>query len=69
MREKLQELEREEKKTEDDLKSLQTVGQMIGEVLKQLTEDKCQKYFFFFFFFFYVFCLFFALFFLFQRSH
>jgi len=28
------------KKTEDALKALQTAGQMIGEVLKQLTEDK-----------------------------
>lgn len=28
-------------KTEDHLKALQNVGQIIGEVLKQLTEDKC----------------------------
>ncbi|ETO31553.1 26S proteasome regulatory subunit [Reticulomyxa filosa] len=36
----LLELEREEKRTEDSLKALQTAGQVIGEVLKQLTEDK-----------------------------
>ena len=28
-------------KTEDDLKSLQSVGQIIGEVLRQLDEERC----------------------------
>jgi len=28
-------------KTEDDLKALQSVGQIIGEVLKQLDEERC----------------------------
>jgi 26S proteasome regulatory subunit T4 len=28
-------------KTEDDIKALQSVGQIIGEVLKQLDEDRC----------------------------
>lgn len=28
-------------KTEDDLKALQSVGQIIGEVLRQLDEEKC----------------------------
>lgn len=27
-------------KSENDIKSLQSVGQIVGEVLKQLTEDK-----------------------------
>jgi 26S proteasome regulatory subunit T4 len=30
-------------KSEDDLKALQSVGQMIGEVLKQLDEERCKK--------------------------
>jgi 26S proteasome regulatory subunit T4 len=28
-------------KTEDDLKALQSVGQIIGEVLRQLDDDRC----------------------------
>ncbi|KAJ3359834.1 26S protease regulatory subunit 10B [Allomyces macrogynus ATCC 38327] len=36
----LRDLEREYTKTEDDIKALQTVGQIIGEVLKQLDEEK-----------------------------
>jgi 26S proteasome regulatory subunit T4 len=28
-------------KTENDIKALQSVGQIIGEVLKQLDEDRC----------------------------
>jgi ATP-dependent 26S proteasome regulatory subunit len=30
-------------KTEDDLKALQSVGQIIGEVLKQLDEERCKS--------------------------
>ncbi|AOA64826.1 GQ67_04735T0 [Komagataella phaffii] len=33
-------LEKDFQKTEDDIKALQSVGQLIGEVLKQLTEEK-----------------------------
>lgn len=33
---------KEHDKSENDLKSLQSVGQIVGEVLKQLTEDKCK---------------------------
>jgi len=40
LRQKLIDLENEEKQTEDALKALQTAGQMIGEILKQLTDDK-----------------------------
>lgn len=28
-------------KTEDDMKALQSVGQIIGEVLKQLDDERC----------------------------
>lgn len=28
-------------KTEDDLKALQSMGQIIGEVLRQLDDEKC----------------------------
>ncbi|KAJ3211464.1 26S proteasome subunit rpt4 [Entophlyctis luteolus] len=36
----LRALEKDYEKTEEDIKALQSVGQMIGEVLKQLSEDK-----------------------------
>ena len=36
------ELERKYEKSENDIKALQSVGQIVGEVLKQLTEDKCE---------------------------
>jgi len=38
-REKLKELSRDFDKSEDDLKAVQSVGQIVGEVLKQLTDD------------------------------
>jgi 26S proteasome regulatory subunit T4 len=41
LREDGRELEKQYNKTEDDLKALQNVGQIIGEVLKQLDEDRC----------------------------
>ncbi|OQR69345.1 26S protease regulatory subunit 10B-like [Tropilaelaps mercedesae] len=40
MREQLRELTKQYDKSENDLKALQSVGQIVGEVLKQLTEDK-----------------------------
>ncbi|CAG7834632.1 unnamed protein product [Allacma fusca] len=39
-REELKELAKQYDKSENDLKALQSVGQIVGEVLKQLTEDK-----------------------------
>lgn len=30
-------------KTEDDIKALQSVGQIIGEVLKQLDDERCKR--------------------------
>ena len=32
----------EYEKTEEDLKALQSVGQIIGEVLRQLDEERCK---------------------------
>ena len=32
----------EYEKTEDDLRALQSVGQIIGEVLRQLDEERCE---------------------------
>lgn len=29
-------------KTEDDMKALQSVGQVIGEILKQLDDERCK---------------------------
>jgi 26S proteasome regulatory subunit T4 len=41
MREDLRELSKDFDKSEDDLKALQSgVGQIVGEVLRQLTEEK-----------------------------
>ena len=33
---------KEFEKTEDDLKALQSVGQIIGEVLRQLDSERCE---------------------------
>lgn len=38
----MKELNKQFEKSENDLKALQSVGQIVGEVLKQLTEDKCK---------------------------
>lgn len=40
MREQLKELTKQYDKSENDLKALQSVGQIVGEVLRQLTEEK-----------------------------
>uniref|UniRef100_A0A8I3WMI9 Proteasome 26S subunit, ATPase 6 n=1 Tax=Callithrix jacchus TaxID=9483 RepID=A0A8I3WMI9_CALJA len=40
IREQLKELTKQYEKSENDLKALQSVGQIVGEVLKQLTEEK-----------------------------
>ncbi|CAG2249798.1 PSMC6 [Mytilus edulis] len=40
VRESSKELNKQYDKSENDLKALQSVGQIVGEVLKQLTEDK-----------------------------
>nr|UCK81607.1 26S proteasome regulatory subunit 10B [Arenicola marina] len=40
MREQQRDLTKQYDKSENDLKALQSVGQIVGEILKQLTEDK-----------------------------
>ena len=42
VREKLRGAKKEFSKTEDDLKSLQSVGQIIGEVLRPLDNERCE---------------------------
>lgn len=41
VRETLRSTKKEYAKTEDDLKSLQSVGQIIGEVLRPLDNERC----------------------------
>lgn len=41
VREEYKKLKKDYDKSEDDLKALQSVGQIIGEVLRQLDEEKC----------------------------
>lgn len=42
VRENLRATKKEYAKTEDDLKSLQSVGQIIGEVLRPLDNERCK---------------------------
>ena len=35
-------MEKEYAKTEDDIKAVQSVGQIVGEVMKQLDTDRCE---------------------------
>jgi 26S protease regulatory subunit 10B len=44
-REQLKEVNKQYQKSEADLKALQSMGQIVGEVLKQLTEDNCKYQF------------------------
>ena len=43
VRENLRGAKKEFNKTEDDLKSLQSVGQIIGEVLRPLDNERCNS--------------------------
>lgn len=36
-------LQKEYDRTEENIKALQSVGQIIGEVLKQLDEERCKR--------------------------
>ena len=38
----IKDLEKEYEKTEEDIKAVQSVGQIIGEVLKQLDDERCK---------------------------
>jgi 26S proteasome regulatory subunit T4 len=42
VRENVKAARKEFDKTEDDLKALQSVGQIIGEVLRQLDSERCE---------------------------
>jgi 26S proteasome regulatory subunit T4 len=35
-------MEKQYERSEDNIKALQSVGQIIGEVLKQLDDDRCK---------------------------
>lgn len=48
-RDNLRATKKEYNKTEDDLKSLQSVGQIIGEVLRPLDNERCKTYMLHFF--------------------
>lgn len=41
-RQQLKDAKKDYDKTEDDLKALQSVGQIIGEVLRQLDSERCK---------------------------
>lgn len=43
MRFGIKDLEKKYQKSEDDIKALQSVGQIIGEVLKQIDDEKCKN--------------------------
>lgn len=45
VKENLRAAKKEFNKTEDDLKSLQSVGQIIGEVLRPLDNERCNHLF------------------------
>jgi ATP-dependent 26S proteasome regulatory subunit len=38
----VKELEKKYEKTEEDLKAVQSVGQIVAEVLKQLDDERCE---------------------------
>ena len=40
----IKDLQKEFSTTEDNIKALQSVGQIIGEVLKQLDDERCQSF-------------------------
>ena len=40
----LKDLQKDYEKTEEDIKAVQSVGQIIGEVLKQLDDERCMSY-------------------------
>lgn len=42
LRLEIKDLQKEFDRTEDNIKALQSVGQIIGEVLKQLDDERCE---------------------------
>ena len=43
MRFSIKDLQKDYKKTEEDIKAVQSVGQIIGEVMKQLDDERCAR--------------------------
>jgi 26S proteasome regulatory subunit T4 len=43
IRQEIKDLDKEFNQTEENIKALQSVGQIIGEVLKQLDEERCER--------------------------
>lgn len=43
MRFSIKDLQKDYRKTEDDIKAVQSVGQIIGEVMKQLDDERCAR--------------------------
>lgn len=43
VRKSITSLENDFEKSEDDIKALQSVGQIIGEVLRQLPDERCKS--------------------------
>ena len=41
MRFSIKDLQKDYRKTEEDIKAVQSVGQIIGEVMKQLDDERC----------------------------
>jgi 26S proteasome regulatory subunit T4 len=44
LRIEIKDLQKEFDRTEENIKALQSVGQIIGEVLKQLDEERCKHH-------------------------
>ena len=42
VRQNIKNLEQDYEKSENDIKALQSVGQIIGEVTRQLDEERCE---------------------------
>lgn len=43
LRLEIKDLQKKFDRTEDNIKALQSVGQIIGEVLKQLDDERCER--------------------------
>lgn len=41
VRQSIKDMEKQYERSEENIKALQSVGQIIGEVLKQLDDDRC----------------------------
>ena len=47
LRLEIKDLQKKFDRTEDNIKALQSVGQIIGEVLKQLDDERCKVFWYF----------------------